>query len=88
MADNAVKASPVEVVKYMTPDRGTSHSNEVIAAVTGDAEAVKKAVLTAREVASSFSYPWAVIRKRPPLVSVITNAIQYPLSSAARYAGM
>lgn len=62
MADNAVKASPVEVVKYMTPDRGTSHSNEVIAAVTGDAEAVKKAVLTAREVGlqllvSMGSYP-------------------------------
>lgn len=62
MADNAVKTSPVEVVKYMTPDRGTSHSNEVIAAVTGDAEAVKKAVLTAREVGlqllvSMGSYP-------------------------------
>ena len=62
MADNAVKASPVEVVKYMTPDRGTSHSNEVIAAVTGDAEAVKMAVLTAREVGlqllvSMGSYP-------------------------------
>ena len=62
MADNAVKASPVEVVKYMTPDRGNSHSNEVIAAVTGDADAVKKAVLTAREVGlqllvSMGSYP-------------------------------
>lgn len=50
MADKAMKTSPVEIVKYMTPNRGTSHSNEVIAAVTGDAEAVKKAVLTAREV--------------------------------------
>ena len=50
MADLAVKSSPVEIVKYMTPDNGTSHSNEVIAAVTGDADAVKNAVLTAREV--------------------------------------
>lgn len=50
MADLAVKSSPVEIIKYMTPDRGTSHSNEVIVAVTGDASAVKNAVLTAREV--------------------------------------
>ena len=34
----------------MTPDNGTSHSNEVIVAVTGDASAVKNSVLTAREV--------------------------------------
>ncbi|WP_122641842.1 microcompartment protein PduB [Luxibacter massiliensis] len=50
MADLALKSSPVEIVKYMTPTRGTSHSNEVIAAVTGDASAVKNAVLTARDV--------------------------------------
>ena len=49
MADLAIKSSPVEIVRYMTPDKGTSHSNEVIAAVTGDASAVKNAVLTARE---------------------------------------
>ena len=50
MADLALKSSPVEIIKYMTPNRGTSHSNEIIAAVTGDASAVKNAVLTAREV--------------------------------------
>ena len=50
MADLAVKSSPVEVIKYMTPDNGTSHSNEVIVAVTGDASAVKNSVLTARDV--------------------------------------
>lgn len=50
MADLAVKSSPVEIVKYMTPDRGTSHSNEVIVAVSGEASAVKSAVLTARDV--------------------------------------
>ena len=50
MADLAVKSAPVEIVKYMTPDKGTSHSNEVIVAVTGDASAVKNAVLTARDV--------------------------------------
>ena len=62
MADLALKSSPVEIVKNMTPTRGTSHSNEVIAAVTGDASAVKNAVLTAREVGlklliSMGSYP-------------------------------
>ena len=62
MADLALKASPVEVIRYMTPDRGTSHSNEVIVAVTGDASAVKTAVLTAREnglklLISMGSYP-------------------------------
>lgn len=62
MADLALKSSPVEIVKYMTPDHGTSHSNEVIAAVTGDASAVKNAVLTARDAGlqlliSMGSYP-------------------------------
>lgn len=55
MADLAVKSSPVEIVKYMTPDKGTSHSNEVIVAVTGDASAVKNAVLTARRVGLQLS---------------------------------
>ena len=49
MADLAVKSASVEIVKYMTPDRGTSHSNEVIVAVTGDASAVKAAVLEGRQ---------------------------------------
>ena len=50
MADAAVKSADVEIVKYMTPDRGTSHSNEVIIAFTGDTEAVKNAVLRGREI--------------------------------------
>ena len=62
MADAAVKSSAVEITRYMTPDRGTSHSNEVILAVTGDASAVKNAVLKAREIGlqlliSMGSYP-------------------------------
>lgn len=62
MADRAMKAADVEIVKYMTPSIGTSHSNEVILAVTGDASAVKEAVLTARQVGlelliSMGSYP-------------------------------
>lgn len=62
MADLAVKSAHVEIVKYMTPDVGTSHSNEVILAVTGDTSAVKNAVLTARRIGlqllvSMGSYP-------------------------------
>lgn len=62
MADLAVKSAQVEIVKYMTPDVGTSHSNEVILAVTGDTSAVKNAVLTARSIGlqllvSMGSYP-------------------------------
>ena len=50
MADKALKSANVSLLKYMTPDRGTSHSNEVIIAFTGDTSAVKTAVLTAREI--------------------------------------
>ena len=62
MADRALKSADVEIVSYMTPSIGTSHSNEVILAVTGDASAVKEAVLTAREIGlqlliSMGSYP-------------------------------
>lgn len=50
MADTAVKASHIEIVSYLTPDNGTSHSNEVILAFSGDASAVKSAVLEARQI--------------------------------------
>ena len=50
MADNALKSASVTLTRYMTPDSGTSHSNEVIIAFTGDATAVKTAVLRGREI--------------------------------------
>ncbi|MDO4338390.1 MAG: microcompartment protein PduB [Eubacteriales bacterium] len=50
MADTAVKASSVKIIRYMTPSIGTSHSNEVILAISGDASAVKEAVLEARQI--------------------------------------
>lgn len=50
MADKALKSANVSLLKYMTPDKGTSHSNEVIIAFTGDTAAVKTAVLTAKAV--------------------------------------
>ena len=49
LADNAVKSAAVSITKYMTPDIGTSHSNEVIIAISGDASAVKAAVLEGRQ---------------------------------------
>lgn len=62
MADAAVKSANVEIVNYMTPDKGTSHSNEVILAFSGSASAVKSAVLEARQIGlelliSMGSYP-------------------------------
>lgn len=50
MADTAMKAANVKIVRYMTPSIGTSHSNEVILALSGDASAVKESVLTARQI--------------------------------------
>lgn len=49
IADLAVKSSNVKIVDYMSPSIKTSHSNEVITVVTGDASAVKQAVINARE---------------------------------------
>ena len=54
MADAAVKAAPLEVVKVGTPaNGGTSFANEVMFAFTGDSGAVKQAVQTAREIGST-----------------------------------
>ena len=50
MADTAMKSAPLSIAKYMTPNKGTSHSNEVILAVAGDASAAKTAVLNARQI--------------------------------------
>ena len=47
---SAMKASAVNITCYMTPSIGTSHSNEVILGISGDASAVKAAVLEARQV--------------------------------------
>lgn len=65
IADAAVKASGVEIVKYMTPNVGTSHSNEIIITVTGDASAVKEAVLTARELGLALLNSMGSIAKSP-----------------------
>jgi microcompartment protein PduB len=48
IADMALKTSNVEIIQYLTPSIGTSHSNEVIITITGDTVAVKEAVILAR----------------------------------------
>ena len=50
MADTAVKTANVDIVAYSSPAKGTSYSNEVILAITGDSGAVRQAVISAREV--------------------------------------
>lgn len=49
IADVALKTAGVELIKTMRPDKGTSHSNEVIIIFTGEASAVKSSVIAARE---------------------------------------
>lgn len=65
MADAAMKASAVNIACYMTPSIGTSHSNEVILGISGDASAVKAAVLEARQVGLDSSSAWAATPKSP-----------------------
>lgn len=50
MADTCMKAGDVQLLRFMDADHGTSHTNEVIVAFTGDASAVKTAVKSARDV--------------------------------------
>ncbi len=50
MADNCLKSADIDMLRYMDADRGTSHTNEVILAFTGDASAVQSAIKSAREV--------------------------------------
>ena len=50
LADTAVKASTIDVIAYSSPASGTSYSNEVISAFSGDSGAVRQAIVAAREV--------------------------------------
>lgn len=50
MADTCLKAGDIEMLRYMDADHGTSHTNEVILAFTGDASAVESAIKSARAV--------------------------------------
>ncbi|MEW5961014.1 MAG: propanediol utilization microcompartment protein PduB [Chloroflexota bacterium] len=50
MLDAAVKAADVNLISYATPSGGLSLTNEVVGFLSGDAGAVRQAVITAREV--------------------------------------
>ena len=50
-ADMAAKAAGIEIVKTLRPSSGTSRSNEIIIVFTGEASAVKTAVMSGREAA-------------------------------------
>ena len=58
MIDTAVKAANVEVVGYGSPAKGTSFSNEVMIWVSGDAGAVRQAVISGREVGKQLLGAW------------------------------
>ncbi len=53
MADRAVKSADLTLTRYMTPSIGTSHTNEIIIAFTGDTAATLTGVLAARETGLS-----------------------------------
>ncbi|MBN1064944.1 propanediol utilization microcompartment protein PduB [Clostridium botulinum] len=50
MADSALKASNVDIIDHWSPAYKTSYSNECVTTIYGDSEAVKQALITAREV--------------------------------------
>lgn len=50
MVDAAVKAADVDLLGIASPASGTSFSNEVIGFFSGDAGAVRQAIITAREI--------------------------------------
>ncbi len=50
MVDAAVKSADVNLLGVASPAAGTSYSNEVIGFFSGDAGAVRQAIMTAREV--------------------------------------
>lgn len=50
MVDAAVKSADVDLIGVASPAKGTSFSNEVIGFFSGDAGAVRQAIVTAREI--------------------------------------
>ena len=50
MVDAAVKSADVDMIGYLGPTTGLSYTNEVVGLFSGDAGAVRQAILTAREV--------------------------------------
>ncbi|WP_315081398.1 propanediol utilization microcompartment protein PduB [uncultured Clostridium sp.] len=53
MADSALKASNVDIIDHWSPAYKTSYSNECVTTIYGDSEAVKQALITARELGTN-----------------------------------
>ena len=65
LADFILKSFSVELLKYMSPAHGTSFSNEVIIAFTGETSDVKSAVIAARERGTELLTALGSIPKSP-----------------------
>ena len=50
MVDAAIKSADVSFIGYLGPTTGLSYTNEVVGLFSGDAGAVRQAILTARDV--------------------------------------
>jgi microcompartment protein PduB len=50
MVDAAIKSADVNFIGYLGPTTGLSYTNEVVGLFSGDAGAVRQAILTARDV--------------------------------------
>lgn len=65
LADAVLKSFSVTLLKYMSPASGTSFSNEVIAAFSGEPSDVKAAVLAARERGTALLTALGSVPKSP-----------------------
>ena len=50
MVDAAIKAADVDFIGYLGPTTGLSYTNEVVGCFSGDAGAVRQAIVTARDI--------------------------------------
>ena len=50
MVDSAIKSADVDFIGYLGPTTGLSYTNEVVGLFSGDAGAVRQAIITARDV--------------------------------------
>lgn len=50
MVDAAIKSADVDFIGYLGPTTGLSYTNEVVGLFSGDAGAVRQAIITARDV--------------------------------------
>jgi len=50
MVDAAIKSADVDFCGYLGPTTGLSYTNEVVGTFSGDAGAVRQAIITARDV--------------------------------------